>query len=78
MVRSYIRGIGAYVPDGVLSNADLEKIVETSDGWITTRSGIKTRHVSDENTPSSELATTGRSRCITYVWIVGKKNCWMI
>ncbi|MCD6098151.1 ketoacyl-ACP synthase III [bacterium] len=57
MVRSYIRGIGAYVPDGVLSNADLEKIVETSDGWITTRSGIKTRHVSDENTPSSELAT---------------------
>ncbi|OQX89805.1 MAG: 3-oxoacyl-ACP synthase [candidate division Zixibacteria bacterium 4484_93] len=57
MAHSYIKGLGAYVPDGVLSNADLEKIVETSDKWITTRSGIKTRHISDENTPSSELAT---------------------
>ncbi len=36
----YIAGIGSYVPDKVLTNFDLEKIVETSDEWIRTRSGI--------------------------------------
>ena len=36
-----IKGTGMYVPDRILTNADLEKMVETSDEWITTRTGIK-------------------------------------
>src|SRR6187200_1171982 len=39
-----ILGMGHAYPDGVLTNADLEKLVETSDEWITTRTGIKQRH----------------------------------
>jgi 3-oxoacyl-[acyl-carrier-protein] synthase-3 len=51
-----ILGTGSCVPDKVLTNADLEKMVETSDEWITQRTGIKERRVSDEKTPSSHLA----------------------
>ena len=40
-----IIGIGHSYPEGILTNADLEKIVETSDEWITTRTGIKARRI---------------------------------
>jgi 3-oxoacyl-[acyl-carrier-protein] synthase-3 len=40
-----VRGIGVYYPEQVLTNSDLEKIVETTDEWITTRTGIKERHI---------------------------------
>ena len=43
-----ITGIGSYVPERVLTNADLEKIVETSDEWIITRTGIKERRMAAE------------------------------
>ncbi len=47
--RTVIRGMGHYVPEKILTNADLEKIVDTSDEWIVTRTGIRERHiVSDE------------------------------
>ena len=39
-----IRGTGKFVPEKILTNADLEKMVETSDEWITTRTGIQQRH----------------------------------
>ncbi len=55
-MRSAILGTGSFVPDKVLTNFDLEKIVDTSDEWIRTRTGIVERRISDENTPSSELA----------------------
>ncbi|WP_457567241.1 beta-ketoacyl-ACP synthase III [Desulfurobacterium sp.] len=47
---------GSYVPDKVLTNFDLEKMVETSDEWITTRTGIKERRIADKET-TSEMAT---------------------
>jgi 3-oxoacyl-[acyl-carrier-protein] synthase-3 len=40
-----VRGIGIYHPDNIVTNADIEKIVETTDEWITTRTGIKQRHI---------------------------------
>ena len=43
-----IKGVGAYVPTNILTNADLEKIVDTTDEWITTRTGIKQRHILNE------------------------------
>jgi 3-oxoacyl-[acyl-carrier-protein] synthase-3 len=53
---SAIFGIGTAAPEGVLTNADLEKMVETSDQWITERSGIKTRRIADPGTTTTSLA----------------------
>ncbi|MDQ7824639.1 MAG: beta-ketoacyl-ACP synthase III [Candidatus Eremiobacteraeota bacterium] len=56
-VRSVgILGLGAYAPPKVLSNADLEKVVDTSDEWITTRTGIKERRIAESGTATSDLA----------------------
>ncbi|WP_024791869.1 beta-ketoacyl-ACP synthase III [Lebetimonas sp. JS138] len=49
------KSIGAYVPPKILTNKDLEKIVDTTDEWITKRTGIKTRHIA-ENEVTSDLA----------------------
>lgn len=51
-----IVGIGSYAPPKVLTNADLEKIVDTTDEWIVTRSGIRERRIVNEGTPASDLA----------------------
>lgn len=51
-----LRGFGRYVPERILTNADLEKMVETSDEWITSRSGIKQRHIVAEGQAASDLA----------------------
>ena len=45
MKKASMISVGAYVPPHILTNADLEKIVETSDDWIVKRTGIKTRHI---------------------------------
>ncbi len=55
-IEIVLRGLGRHVPEKVLSNSDLETIVETSDEWITTRTGIKTRHVVSEGEYTSDLA----------------------
>ena len=52
-----IIGMGKALPPRVLTNFDLEKIVETNDEWITTRTGIKERRIVDENSSTSDLAT---------------------
>src|SRR6476660_6065213 len=57
MLRAKIVGTGAGVPERLLTNADLEKIVETSDEWITSRTGIKERHIVSEGQKFSDLAT---------------------
>jgi 3-oxoacyl-[acyl-carrier-protein] synthase-3 len=51
-----IISVGSYVPDRVLSNADLEKMVETSDEWILTRTGIKERRIAAQHQATSDLA----------------------
>lgn len=51
-----IAGIGSYAPERVLTNADLERIVETSDEWIVTRTGIRERRIADPHQASSDLA----------------------
>lgn len=53
----HIIGTGSYVPSHVLTNKDLEAIVDTSDEWIVTRTGIRERRISDPKTPSSFLAS---------------------
>ena len=56
MTRARIIGMGAYAPKRVLSNADLERMVETSDEWIVQRSGIRERRIVDESEATSDLA----------------------
>jgi 3-oxoacyl-[acyl-carrier-protein] synthase III len=51
-----ITGVGSYVPEKVLTNADLERMVETSDEWITTRTGIKERRIAASTQAASDLA----------------------
>lgn len=61
---SSIIGTGSYVPERVLTNDDLSKIVDTSDEWITTRTGIKERHIAAENEATSDMATKAALRAL--------------
>jgi 3-oxoacyl-[acyl-carrier-protein] synthase-3 len=56
MTRAKIIGVGSYAPKRILTNADLEKMVETNDEWIVQRSGIRERHIADESEATSDLA----------------------
>jgi len=55
-VRSKILSTGSYVPERVLTNAELETMVDTSDEWIQQRSGIKSRHIAADDETSADLA----------------------
>ena len=52
-----ITGVGSYVPERVLTNADLEQLVDTSDEWITSRTGIRERRIAADGQSTSDLAT---------------------
>ncbi len=56
MLRAKVIGTGAYVPEGILTNHDLEHMVDTSDEWIIERTGIKERRIADEKQAASDLA----------------------
>ncbi len=55
MIYSKIAGTGRYLPERVMTNADLEEIVETTDEWIRTRTGVERRHVAAEDETTSSL-----------------------
>lgn len=59
-----ITGVGSYLPQRVLSNADLERMVETSDDWITTRTGIRERRLAAENEATSDMAVEAAERAM--------------
>jgi len=59
-----IIGMGHAYPEGILTNADLEKIVETSDEWITSRTGIKQRHKAEANEYTSQFGSTAAKQAI--------------
>jgi len=56
MIFSKIKGCGSYLPENILTNSDLESTLETTDEWITSRTGIKKRHIIAENQHTSDLA----------------------
>ncbi|HTV08264.1 MAG TPA: beta-ketoacyl-ACP synthase III [Candidatus Aquilonibacter sp.] len=64
-VRAKISAIGTFVPPRVLTNADLEKMVETNDQWITERTGIRERHLVDKGVAASDLAAEAARRCLS-------------
>ncbi|HCA56406.1 MAG TPA: 3-oxoacyl-ACP synthase [Blastocatellia bacterium] len=63
-INAGILGMGHAYPEGVLTNADLEKIVETSDEWITSRTGIKQRHKAKENEYTSMFGTAAAKQAL--------------
>lgn len=64
MIYSRIIGTGSYLPEKVLTNHDLEKMVETSDEWIHSRTGIRERHIAAEDEFSSDLGLKAAERAI--------------
>ena len=62
--KFYIHGTGFYVPEKVMTNQDFEKLVETSDEWITSRTGIKERHIAAEGEASSDMALKAAERAL--------------
>lgn len=63
-LTSIIKGTGSYLPEKVVTNADLEKIVDTTDEWITQRSGIKERRIAGDNETTGMMAIEAAKRAI--------------
>ena len=64
MYASTILGTGSYLPAKLLTNFDLEQMVDTSDAWITERTGIKARHIAAEDESTSDLALKASERAL--------------
>ena len=73
MYRSKIIGMGFKVPDNIISNDDLSKIMDTSDEWIQTRSGIKERRWATEEVATSDLALSAANKAIKNAEIKNKE-----
>ncbi|HUD40723.1 MAG TPA: beta-ketoacyl-ACP synthase III [Dokdonella sp.] len=64
LIHSRIAGTGSYLPDKVLTNADLERLVETSDEWIVSRTGIRERHIAADGETTGDLALHAARRAL--------------
>lgn len=62
--RAKISALGTYVPPRVLTNADLEKMVDTNDQWIVERTGIRERHILEKGLATSDMAVEAAKRCL--------------
>ena len=56
-IRSIILGCGGYLPERVMTNAELSQMVDTSDEWITQRTGIRQRHIAADGELTSDMGT---------------------
>src|SRR5258708_4266998 len=64
-LQTSILGLGSYVPDTRLSNLDLEKTLDTTDEWITSRTGIKARRIAAKDQNTSDLCVLAGRKAIT-------------
>jgi 3-oxoacyl-[acyl-carrier-protein] synthase-3 len=64
IIRSVIRGVGAYLPKRVMTNDDLSRIVDTDDAWITERTGIKARHIAADGELTSDLGLAAAKQAL--------------
>lgn len=64
MIRAVIKGAGGYLPEKIVTNSDLEKIIETNNEWIIQRTGIEQRHVVADGQATSDLATEAAKRAL--------------
>jgi 3-oxoacyl-[acyl-carrier-protein] synthase-3 len=70
--QTMILGTGHAVPDRILTNADLEKMVDTTDQWIIERSGIRERHIAEKGSALSDLATEAARRALDNAGVEAK------
>jgi 3-oxoacyl-[acyl-carrier-protein] synthase-3 len=68
-----ISGVGSYVPAKILTNAELEKMVDTSDEWITTRTGIKERRIAAKNEFTSDMAVKAAQRAMKMAGVTAEQ-----
>ena len=64
VTRSAVTGVGSYLPEQIVTNADLAQIVDTSDEWIQERTGIKQRHKARDDQPTSDLAVEAARKAL--------------
>src|SRR4051794_23440004 len=62
--KTRILGTGHYTPAKVVANADLERVVDTSDAWITERTGIRRRHVAADDEVTSDMAAAAAKNAL--------------
>ncbi len=71
--KSMITGLGFAVPEKILTNGDLESIVDTSEEWIKERTGMSVRHISDETTATSDLATDAANKALAMAGVEARE-----
>ena len=64
VIRSVIRGVGAHLPKRIMTNDDLAKMVDTTDAWITERTGIRQRHIADAGEYTSDLGAAAARKAL--------------
>jgi 3-oxoacyl-[acyl-carrier-protein] synthase-3 len=64
VIRSAVTGVGSFLPEQVVTNADLAKFVDTSDEWIQERTGIRQRHKARDDQPTSDLAVEAAKKAL--------------
>ncbi len=72
MIQATITGTGSYAPDKILTNFDIEKMVDTSDEWIKTRTGISERRIADKKEACSDLAVKASQKALKQAGIKAK------
>ncbi len=72
-VRSVLLGTGVAIPPKTLTNSDLERIVDTSDQWIRERTGMQVRHVVDEHTHNSDLASEAAEKALQQAGVAAEE-----
>lgn len=70
-IRSVIAGCGAYLPERIMTNADMEKIFDTTDEWIVQRSGIRERHFAAENETTTDMAIAAARDALAHAGLQG-------
>ena len=64
VIRSVVRGVGAYLPKRIMTNEDMSRIVDTTDEWITERTGIKARHIAADGELTSDLGIAAAKQAL--------------
>jgi 3-oxoacyl-[acyl-carrier-protein] synthase-3 len=72
MVRSVVLGCGSYLPEKIVTNDDLSKIVDTSDEWIAQRTGIHSRHIAEKDEKTSDLAIAAARAALEASGVAGR------
>jgi len=65
MIRSIVKGVGAYLPERIVTNKEMATLVDTSDEWITARTGIRQRHIAADGELTSDLGTAAARAALT-------------